>query len=510
MRNSVFYILIYLICSKPQLYAQKEDNSWVLGGGYGSIDSVNKTCHLGFGDLGLIFTFSNTELPFTRTNAVLSDPSGNLLCASNGENLYNRNFAVIENGSNFYPNADYFYGFPFIQGFMLLPLPGSTKKIVHIYGNIKVLILPDENNLGYIKLRYAIADMSENGGLGKVVQRDIVAGVDTLIVGQLTAVKHGNGRDWWIIAPHFREHKFYRYLLSPTGLAKDGEQSIEMHDWGLGQTVFSPDGQWYARFLWHGIVPDSSFSSFDLYHFDRCSGLFSAHKGKTFDLDGKNGKPGGMAFSPASRYLYVSRWDTIFQYDLMASDIIGTETVVAGYDGFTDEQGAPTRFYSLQLAPDNKIYCCVSNYSSRYLHRIEQPDEPGLACDVQQHSVYLPVYNNFLLPNMPFYRLGAWEDSPCDTLGSVGVKELTEGVGDFAVYPNPAQTEVVVTFSQPVLAETNVWIINGLGQVLAVHSIPAGSTTYVLPVVNYPVGFYAMSVLSPGQPPLHKSLIIAH
>src|SRR5690606_37804939 len=117
----------------------------------------------------------------------------------------------------------------------------------------------------------------------------------------------------------------------------------------------SPDGQWYARFNWQGIIPDSSFATIEIYHFDRCSGLLSDRVSKTYDLSGLNGKPGGTAFSPNSRFLYVTRWDSVFQYDLHATDIIASEQVAAVYDGFIAEPGFPTRFFCPLLAPDNKI-----------------------------------------------------------------------------------------------------------------------------------------------------------
>jgi len=492
----VLFIAVWGDCA----FAQKEDHNWLLGGSISSVDSsYYKACRLDFEGEELDIHFIHKNLPFIRTNAVLSDSAGELLCYSNGENLYNRNFEVMENGDNFYPNSDYVQGFPAIQGFMLLPLPGSAKKVVHIYGDIKTLILPDENNLGYIRLKYAIADLGQNNGLGKVIQRDDIAGIDTLIVGQLTATRHGNGRDWWVMAPHFRDEKFYRFLLTPNGLAKYGEQHIGAHDYGLGQTVFSPDGQWYARYVWHGIGPDSSFFSFDLYHFDRCSGLFSDRVCKTYDLSGLGGKPGGVAFSPSSRFLYVSRWDSIYQYDLQAPNIIDSEVPVAGYDGFIADYGRPTRFYSLQLAPDEKIYCCVSNYNSRYLHTIENPNEPGLACNVQQHSVHLPVFNNFLLPNMPFYRLWGWEGSPCDTLGSVSVKEVHGGATGFSVYPNPTSDAVNIVLEQAAITGCRIELFSMTSQLIGCLNMPEGTLTTTLPLNSYPNGYYFLRVIGPGQ-----------
>ena len=495
------------------LPAQKEDNTWLLGGNYTSSDSAYKACSIIFSDNTPIISFIDQGLPYRFTNSSISDSSGLLLCYSNGKHLYTKDFTIMEGGENFYPNAAFEGGVNYMQGYTLLPHPEGHNKVAYIYGTPKVVEapVPGGYTVGYINLKYAIADMSQNGGFGKVSQRDMIAGTDTLGFVQMTAVRHGNGRDWWVFIPHHFDPTYYRYLFSPEGLEYAGKQSITTTTLGLGTACFSPNGQWYVRFNWHGITPDSSFSTIEIYRFDRCSGLLSERNSKTYDLSGLNGKPGGVAFSPNSRFLYVTRWDSVFQYDLHATDIIASEQVVAVYDGFIAEPGFPTRFFYPLLAPDNKIYICVSNYNSPYLHTIENPDEPGLACNVQQHSVRLPVFNNFLLPNMPYYRLWEWEDSPCDTLGSVAVKEVSpEKNTGFTVYPNPAGTVVNIAFAQPIAKECTLSLISTTGQVLYSQTVGAGGSSLSLPVQQFPNGFYYLRLSSDRQPDAFQKLSIVH
>ena len=498
MQKALFLIALIWLAGHS-VFAQKEDNVWLLGGNYDSPDTAYMACKIEFAVNLPTITFVNKELPYTATNASICDSAGNFWCFTNGKHLYNRDYEIMDGGVNFYPVADFEGGVPYLQGYMLLPLPGSNHKVVYIYGNPKVVFPPQGAYVSYIKLRYAIADMSQNGGLGKVTQRDIVAGTDTLSFLQMTAVRHGNGRDWWVFVPHYLDQTYYRYLLSPDGLEYIGEQSITTTFLGLGTACFSPDGQHYARFNWHGITPDSSFATFDLYRFDRCSGLLSDRVSKTYDFSGIAGKPGGVAFSPSSRYLYVTRWDSIFQYDIQAPNIVASESVVAVYDGFAGDLGLPTRFFYPLLAPDNKIYICVSNYNSPYLHTIEKPDEPGLACEVKQHSVRLPVFNNFLLPNMPFYRLWDWEGSLCDTLGSVAVKEVQGNETGFSVYPNPTSDAVTIELMQAANAGCHIELLSMTGQLISSLNMPEGTLTATLPLDNYPNGYYFLRVINAGQ-----------
>lgn len=502
MRRYLALFFVFLF-SAHFLTAQKEDNVWLLGGSL-SQDSVFKTCKMDFsGDsLKLIYLYKN--LPFDFTNTLICDSSGQLLCFSNGENVYNHENAIVENGSNFYPNSNYIQGFPGLQAFLLLPWPNHQNKIIHIYGLPKVI----NDNGGYVRFWYAKIDMVINGGLGKVIERDIVISPDTTVVGQITAVRHGNGRDWWVLVPRYDGDVFYRYLLTPDGLESAGSQEQPVTTMGLGQAVFSPDGQWYARFNWHGIIPDSSFSTFDLYRFDRCTGLLSDYTSKTYSFTGLDGKPGGIAFSNSSRYLYVSRWDSIFQYDLQVPDILASETVVAVYDGFTAEFGLPTRFFTLLLAPDNKIYCSVSNTNSRYLHVIENPDLPGTACNVQQHAIHLPVFNNNLLPNVPYYRLSAWKGSPCDTLGSVAVQEVEDESLGMTVYPNPAAGQVWIDLSSPAGTDCQILLLDMMGRVVETQFLPSGSTQAIISLEKCHSGIYLVRVCNGVQPITQKKLSV--
>ena len=476
------------------LNAQKEDHVWLLGGNFNSSDSVYKACRLDFSSDTFSMTYVNKGLPYDGINVSICDSDGKLSCFSNGKSLYNRDYEIMDGGSNFYPNANYQGGVSYIQGYILLPRPGTDSQVVHIYGNPKVVFPPSGPIIGYIKLRYAVADMSQNGGLGKVTERDVIAGTDTLMPTQMTAVRHGNSRDWWLLAPYYLGHKFYRYLLTPEGLQRIGEQNVQATDLGLGHTCFSPDGQWYARFNWHGIIPDSSFATFELYRFDRCSGLLSDRVAKTYDFSGLAGKPGGVAFSPSSRHLYVTRWDSVFQYDLQAPNITASEVVVAVYDYFAGDLGLPTRFFYPQLAPDNKIYICVSNYNSRYLHVIEHPDSAGMACQVRQHALRLPVFNNFLLPNLPYFRLGKWADSPCDTLGMVSAAPAPDGDEPFRLFPNPASSEIQIDFAEPLTSDLRLEVFNLTGQLLDTQNIRAGSSTCSLSIGSLPDGLYLLRI----------------
>ena len=75
---------------------------------------------------------------------------------------------------------------------------------------------------------------------------------DTLNYGFLTATKHANGRDWWIIVHKYNNNKFYTLLLTPYNLLGPFTQVIgpsHLYD-GTGQTFISTDGAKLATTTW--------------------------------------------------------------------------------------------------------------------------------------------------------------------------------------------------------------------------------------------------------------------
>ncbi len=68
-------------------------------------------------------------------------------------------------------------------------------------------------------------------------------------------------------------------------------------------------------------------------------------------------------------------------------------------------------------APDGRIYVVPGAASSRFLHVIERPDLPAEDCRLVQHKIDLKKSNARSAPNIPNFRLGPLDGSPCDTLG---------------------------------------------------------------------------------------------
>jgi hypothetical protein len=402
--------IVFFVCILPFVCAaQLHDNTWMIGYQGGTSEFGITEFTFTEGDL-TVKKSNHTLTAFEDLNACFSDSSGQLFAMFHGYWVMDRNGAKMKGGDSIWyeqlPNLFGYCDSDIPQGGMFLPWPGHPDSLLLFYvsqGNAGAVSFVE---LASLHLQYALIRPSGNGGLGEVTERRHVVLEDTIQYGRLSACKHANGRDWWLMINERNTNRWYRYLLDPDGIHLQGQQEmgLPMID-GFSMSAYSPNGQHYATFN----AIDNINDYLDVYDFDRCEGLFFNHRQIHF-----SGEVGGVAFSPNSRYLYLSYITKLFQYDLESPDFESSQVLVDTFDGFVSTSYAI--FYQPQLAPDGKIYiCCLG--STKVMHVIHSPDEAGVACQFQQHSIPLPVYNGQSLTSSPYYRLGPLDGSACDTLG---------------------------------------------------------------------------------------------
>lgn len=414
MRLFVYFLLV---CSPYLVFCQslddgKRDNVWLFGyGSYSQMPFFGRSV-IDFADLSAPHVYrEDRDMDFRQTCSSICDVEGNLLFYTNGIYIANTAHKKMMNGDSLSPEGwtfSYPSGLPVSQGTIALPIPEKENEYMLFHGQLD---FPAGIGPIYSKLYYSKVDMELAGGLGGVTEKNVVLLQDTLFVGKITATRHGNGRDWWLIIPESHTSQYYSYLLTPDSLYAKGAQAIGASILpGVGQAIFTPDGSRYLRFDLHAAGVGNNLN---IYDFDRCTGLFSSPiELVNFDSMGA----AGLAVSANSRFVYVITSRYVRQYDLWATDIASSLDTVAIYDGFVSPLGHNTWFYLAQLAPDNKIYVNTPS-GSNFLHVIQEPDKKGEDCQFEQHGLELPSRNAFTMPNFPNFRLGPLDGSPCDTLG---------------------------------------------------------------------------------------------
>ncbi len=473
MRNIIKFILILFICFiNNNTYCQGLfSNVWQLG--YYT-DSTYLKCNLDFTIGNPSVNNFNRPMNFRAANSSICDPNGNLLFYTNGIYIANASHDTMLNGSGLNPgqfaNAWNQNGLPIFQGTLILPWPDSSHKYILFHEVMNYDINVDYNPK---ELYTSIVDMNLDGGLGAVLSKNTIILNDTLEPQMLTACRHANGRDWWVLVRKYQSDVYYELLITPGGITAITSQTVAgpLSIFG-GSGIFSPDGNWYATF--------DNQSMLRIYSFDRCSGALNLIEYYSPPI---TTIAGGLSFSPNSRYLYVSSLDQIFQYDLLASTISSSEFLVATYDGYYSPfPPYQSTFLWHMLGPDGKIY--ISSLSSVVdLTVIESPDSAGLSCNVLQHSFFMGSFNVHSLPNFINYNLLQLPGSPCDTLG-VGMSEVEHNFS-ISIAPNPNSGNFKISYLLPQNANGKFEIYDVNGRRVSEMNLPQWST---LQYISLPPG----------------------
>jgi hypothetical protein len=425
--KKLLYIYFLSAFFSVSVFAQYKNNKWLLGRDNNFPAPGNGT-KIEFNNNQRTITYDPRSIWFSGCFSGISDKDDNWFVYTNGSAVGNKNHDTLVNGFGLSPGGDQFWqtGSAVPSQAITFPFDTINNKIILFHQNVLLNApnFPSPNQPRSLQLYYSVVDPNL-GAKGTVIEKNKLILNDTLENANILSIRHANGRDWWIVAKRFINDIFYSILVTPDSVYMPTNFSTQSPKSKIGGLAcFSPDGKYYASF--------SPQSQLRIYNFDRCSGILSNYKSKFISY----GISGSTSFSPNSRFLYITKVDTLWQFDMQAQDVLESQTYIAKYDGFTDSLGNSTLFIWHWLAPDGKIYI-TSNNTSRKLHVINNPDMPGLACDFQQHSVSIPTYNDGTCPTSINLALYQEPGSPCDTLG-VGLNELRENNLELRVSPNPS------------------------------------------------------------------------
>jgi outer membrane protein OmpA-like peptidoglycan-associated protein len=349
--------------------AQKEASKWYFGE-YAGVDfSANPPVAL-----------TDGELTTEEGCVTICDADGKLLFYTDGISVWNREHQKMPNGTGLHGD------------------PSSTQSGV-------VIAKPNTKDKFYLftvdkeaqakGLSYSMVDMSLEGGMGDVVATEKNVLLRTPVTEKLTAVKHNNGKDIWVISHGWQNNEFASYLVTEKGLQMQPvlcnvgstHQGSTLNTQGYMKS--NPDGTNIALAL-------EADHSLELFDFDNKTGMMS--NPLLIQLP-QSSYTYGIEFSPNGSVLYVTAAGTgkIYQYNLQAGTneaIIASQTIVGSSIG-------GVWLGALQLAPDGKIYFPI--YRSSYLGVIGNPNGLGNDCQFQLNALFLGNGNG---ARKPLARLG--------------------------------------------------------------------------------------------------------
>ncbi len=415
MKKNILLLFIFIWSGGV---AQFSNNIWCFG----------DSCGINWTNFNSPTNFVSSVVNRGGSVSILDTISGDFVYANSRSGQIGPNTKVWNRYNELMQNGTGLAGTAWYHELQLLPYPDHDSLMV-LFGIGVVGNTPDG-------LLYSIINYKANNDSGIVTQKNIQLN-NLPAVDALAAVKHGNGRDWWIIFQRWDNvnitpnNEYYIYLLSPTGVSGPFIQSIgSSHSTNGGCIRFNQNGSSFVNVNIRGLI--------ELYDFDRCSGLIT---GTTPIEQEPPGIPYpnsyfSCEFSPDGSKLYVSNpvqsagsISSLYQFDLNAANISASRVLIHPFDTDT------VQLNDLKIAPDNKIYLTcfyvgpgatypyndsLYNMYNNNLSVINQPDSLGAACNFQPFSFNLGVGRTYYgLPNNADYEMGPLVGSGCDTITAV-------------------------------------------------------------------------------------------
>ncbi|MDJ0368011.1 T9SS type A sorting domain-containing protein [Hymenobacter sp. H14-R3] len=496
-------LLLFLsIVAKQSAWAQHEADTWYFG---------DRT---GFSFRGgAAQPLLDGQLRTGAACAVASDgATGQLLFYTNAEQVWNREHRLMPGGSGLQGSQ------LVTQGALIVPVPGSATK--YYLFTLLQQSQPGPFSLvgGRCQLVCSLVDMQLGGGLGDLEATSKNVPLAQGLTQKLTAIRHTNGRDYWVVVHQWGSAAFLVYPITAQGVGTPRRQLIgPTHPAQLadtlqirgtdGQLQASPDGRKLACAVSDGIQP---FSVFD---FDAAQGTLSAYANLGALRDGY-----GVSFSPDNTKLYVQNfsraaqgtgYNVISQYDMSAGD--PAAIAASGSSLIVDNPATNIRiqqggsYYTLQNGPDGHLYGAswyrggdvpAEDSGLQTFYVIAQPNARGFASAIRAERYefagrtagpsmpnFMQHYFNNLAPALPI---------ACDP-------------ATVALFPNPATGSFQVRLPGNCTQEYSLILYNSVGQqVLQANGITSDGK---MSVDHLATGLY-LATLKIGQQIVTKKLII--
>jgi len=473
---NILLIIIPFFCS-----AQKQGNIWYFGDHAGLDFNSGSPIPLTNGQ-----TYSPDGYPIEGT-AVISDSSGALLFYTNGMKIWNKNQQVMPNGDSL------FGGYSSTQSALIIPNPGSNR---YFYIFTTDAFWPDSLKYGF---RYSKVDMCLDNGLGDVMNEKKNIKILDTVCEKLTAVRHANGVDYWVIVHKYYSDAFYSYHLSSAGIvdtvishlgSRHPAAATYQDTWAaIGEMKASPDGSKLA------IVNGNTgiYAIREYFNFDKSTGVVSNWVNLQTNTDYQNDyQYYGISFSQDNSKLYIScclNNNGIFQFNLNAGggnadSVRASMTKIAGLNWT----------WGLQLGTDGKIY--VAGMDNQYLSVINNPNNLGLNCNFQDSAIYLNgKICSYGLPNF----IDSYDYS--NTIVNCDVDGITEKtnktkttLGDAQPNPNSGSTQISY-FLPDNISNAKIIFTDMLGKVIEEQVLQSGYGLLNIDTQNLPSGIYSYTLI---------------
>lgn len=345
---------------------------------------IKRTAIWYFGENAGIDFNTNPPTPLTdgkinssESTTTICDTNGALQLYSDGKAIWNKYHEKIKGSDNLLGNNSS------SNGVLILPKPNNDTLFYIFYTDAQG---------GANGFNYSIINLKGNNDSAIVITKNVK--LLNSVCESITATKHQNGTDYWIIIHGFNDSFFYAFLLNDYGLQVCPKVSKSSF---MGGSIFI--AQNILKLSVNSEILANTFydvnSKVEMSKFDNQSGLI-IYKYSLHNLS----LPSGVSFSTNNNFVYVNERDkAVNQYNISSNN----ETAI---NLTRSKIYTPVGYgvYGMQLSLNRKIY--ISSNGLTHLSCIKKPDSVGAASNFNFNEIDLQSKLSLVgLPNFPISNL---------------------------------------------------------------------------------------------------------
>ncbi len=392
MKLKAIKLLAILLMFRCTVFAQHNANNWYFGLGAGISFSNN-----------IVSSSNNGQTTTGGASAAISDNTGQLLFYSDGQTVWDKNHAVMTNGTGLLGrvhNDSY-------DKVLIIKKPGNNL-IYYIFTTDEIM---SPNTTSTVGVRYSEVDMSLSAGLGAINSNKNIQ-LFNHTSARITAIKHCNNTDIWVLTHDYDSNNFRSFLVTPSGInnipviSSSGMTFTNIQTNGppicertlpFGQMKANIDGtkigcsNLMGTYCWNIGQPLPSIC-FEIHDFNRSTGVVSNPLPLTLPWTNFTfPESWGCEFSPDGKLFYGTTGNfaaqvprQIWQWNLCA----GTGSAAINASSVCVGNSSSLLIGGMQLAPDGKIYV-ARRMGSNFLGVINSPNQSGLASNYVDNGFQL-------------------------------------------------------------------------------------------------------------------------
>ena len=489
-----FYTLF--VCLLPLLtVAQVRNNQWVFGYdedipnqfGMSSLEFVYPDIFLS------VYGYQNEPSWVGVGSSFVCDRNGKIALISDNCSIYDHTFGVIEGGENMHGNS-------FSQGYcktnskifglwqtnILFPSSSESNTYYQLYQDLHMV--DSLLGLASLNLMFNLIKKNEQGRF-YIAKHDTISKNRYQVLYTVTPAYYD--RKWYFYNMDNKSNTYHMYSIDESNnkvdtlFSQNIGEPLQRKDQQGTSGIFSPDLKTFSI-----TVSGKGLMIFD---FDIRTQLFSNSRFIYLPLYPRYGFSPGMAYSPNSRFVYVSTFgydapggntNFLYQVDLQSNT---SELIATFFE--PDEVGWPIGIGSITQGPDCRLYVSPGS-TTHFIHTIHHPDRKGAACTFQPLAINVPT---LLFSNLPTF-VTSGED--CDSTYNWPFKPLGTHDSDLhdpgiSLYPNPASEYLFLRSEITSPVDWSVYFYDARGTVVATqHNISAPVTQLRIDLLTAGIYFY--------------------